>query len=220
MNGAFAALLGAMASVTAQAAEISGNIGAHFDYVDRGLSLAREEGAASAALYADFRRGFWFGATALRVDAPDGSDENFALAAGRTYAFDAYELDLSLSLDAFVGGRDFLYPELRARLSRDLGLLKATAGLAYAPDGRWFVRNEQTLYGYVEAEVPVPRVPWLTIVGHAGYETISDAADKADWGLGLAAGWSSFELSLGYEDSDRDIRIGRARFTASLRLFF
>lgn len=204
----------------ATAAELSGDVVGQIDYVDRGLSLSGEDPSVGGGLYLDYGAGFYAGVTAARVKDLRGNDALLGGVIGRSLGFDAYELDLSVALDGFIGGDDFLYPEVKARLSRDLGLLKAFVGLAYAPDGRWAVRNEQTLYGYFETEAPVPRLPWLTLTGHVGYEAITDAPDKTDWGLGLAAGYKALEFSLGYEDSDRDIKIGKARFVAAVRLFF
>lgn len=204
----------------AQQVSVSGNIAVLSELMDRGLSLSEGDPSGSGALYLDHASGFYLGGTLARTDDPAGNDLRLEGVLGYTRAIGAYELDLSAAVDSFHGEDSFGYPEFAARLSRDLGLVYAAAGVSYAPDGRWFVRDEDTVYTYLEAEIPVPRLPWLAVTSHVGYETVTDATDKADWGLGLAAGYRSFELSVGYEDSDSAAEIGEARAVAAIRFYF
>ncbi|GEQ99903.1 hypothetical protein JCM17845_05270 [Iodidimonas gelatinilytica] len=176
MKGAcFGVLLGFVLAPVAMAQQmpsgLSGTVAGMSDLVDRGLSLSDEDPSASAALFLDFGEKFYAGANVAHVDA-FGADVRAGGILGMVMPLDAYELDLSVSVDGFLGGDDFVYPEMRARLSRDLGLFYAAAGLSYAPDGRWAVRNEQTLYGYVETEVPIPGLPWLTGTAHVAMKPL------------------------------------------------
>jgi len=207
--------------VAAQEISVSGDISVLSDYVDRGLSLSAEDPSAGGALYLDHASGLYGGLVLSRVGVPAGNDlELEGIAGWRTRVLDAYDLDLSVSFDSFHGDDSFGYTEIGARLSRDLGLFFAAAGVSYAPNGRWFRRNLDTVYSYLEIDVPIPDIPWLTATGHAGWEIFSGAENKADWGVGLAAGWRDVELSVGYEDSDSDADFGNARVVAALRYYF
>lgn len=204
----------------AQQVTVSGNVAVLSELMDRGLSLSQGDPSASGALYVDHKSGLYLGGFLARADEPAGNDLELEGVLGFTRGIGAYELDLSVAFDSFHGEDSFGYPEIAAKISRDLGLVYAGAGVSYAPDGRWFIRDEDTVYTFLEAEVPVPRLPWLTVTSHLGYETVTDATDKADWGLGLAAGYKSLELTVGYEDSDSAADIGEARAVAAIRLYF
>lgn len=224
MRAGSVAVLAVLLSVRCAAAQdisVSGDIAVLSDYVDRGLSLSAEDPSASGALYLDHASGLYGGLVLSRVGAPSGNDLELEGVAGwRTRVMDAYDLDLSVSFDSFHGDDSFGYTEIGARLARDLGLVFVAAGVSYAPDGRWFRRNLDTVYSYLEADVPIPDIPWLTATGHVGWEIFSGAENKADWGVGLAAGWRDFELSVGYEDSDSDVDFGNARVVGALRYYF
>ncbi len=204
----------------AWALDLSGNVAAHTRLIDRGLSLSGDDPSASAELYGELGNGFYAGVNIASVDDLRGNDARLGGVMGKTFTLNAYKLDVSASLDGFVGEDATVYPELDARLSRDLGLFYAAVGLSYAPDGRWAARDRHTLYSYVETEVPIPSVPWLTATAHLGYEAIENARDKTDWGLGLVAGFSSFALSVSYEDSNRHAIRGGSRLVAALRYHF
>lgn len=204
----------------AWAFDLSGNIATHTRLIDRGLSLSGDDPAVSGALYGELGKGFYSGVNIARVDDLRGNDLRLGGVIGKTFTLHAYELDISASLDSFVGEDATLYPEIDARLSRDLGLFYAAIGLSYAPDGRWTARDRHTLYSYVEAEVPIPTVPWLVATAHLGHEAVENASDKTDWGVGMAAGFRSFALSVSYEDSSRRSFRGGSRLVAALRYYF
>lgn len=204
----------------AQSVSVSGELAVLSDYIDRGLSLPDEDPSGSGALYLDHSSGAYAGLVLARTDELRGNDLELEGVVGYTMGLEAYELDLSAAVDSFHGADSFAYPEFLAKLSRDLGLVYAAAGLAYAPDGRWLVRDEDTVYSFLELEVPIPRLPWLTATGHAGFSAITDAEDRADWGLGLAAGYEAFEFSVGYRDTDSSRAIGDGRVVGAIRVFF
>jgi len=208
------------APAAAQQVSVSGNIAVMSELVDRGVSLSEGDPSASVALYLDHDSGLYAGLFLARTDDLRGNDIELEGSLGYGADIGAYRLDLSADFDSFHGEDSFGYPEIAARLSRDLGLLYAAIGVSYAPDGRWLVRNEDTVYSFAEAEVPVPHVPWLAVTAHVGYEAVTDATDKADWGAGIAAGYESWELSVGYEDSDSSLDIGGARVIGAIRYYF
>ncbi|GAK33976.1 hypothetical protein JCM17846_15830 [Iodidimonas nitroreducens] len=214
-------LIGLLAPMAkAQDVKMSMDAAVMSDLVDRGLSLSDEDPSASFGIFADLGRHLYSGLTVASIDDFMGNDARISGIVGLSLPLDAYQLDLSVLADGFVGGDGFVTPEIRARLSRDLGLFVAAAGVSYAPDGRWSLRNQDVLYSYLETEVPIPRLSWLTAVAHVGYELFDGAANKTDWGMGLAAGYQAFEFSLNYEDSDRNDPRGDARLVAALRVFF
>lgn len=214
------ALVFAAMPAAAQQVSVSGDIALHSELMDRGLSLSEGDPSGSGAIYLDHDSGLYAGLFLARTDDPVGNDLELEGVLGYGQDIGAYRLDLSAAFDSFHGEDSFAYPEMAAKISRDFGLFYAAAGISYAPDGRWFIRNEDTVYTYLEAEVPVPHLPWLAFTSHAGYETVTDATDKADWGLGLAAGYRSLEFTVGYEDSDSGAEIGEARAVAAIRFYF
>lgn len=200
---------------------LSGTLGIASDRIDRGLSLSGEDPSGSAELFLDHANSGLFGGLVLaRTDDPVGNDLLLEGTLGIARPIGAWNLDLSGRVTSLQGEDSFAFPEVSARLWRDFGLFYTAAGVSWAPDGRWFVRDRNTVYSYVETEVPIPRLPWLAATGHVGLEAIDGAKDKVDWGIGLAAGWKSLELTLGYEDSDSGARIGNARAVAALRFHF
>lgn len=215
---AWFAAIGIVPDVNAQT--VTGHLAVLSDYVDRGLSLSGEDLAGQGQIFADADFGLYGGLFVSSVQDGRGNDVEVEAILGYGRQFGAYDLDVSLSADSFHGADSFVFPEIAARLSRDLGLAYLAAGIAYAPDGRWRVRNEQTLYSYGELEIPVPRLPWLAATAHVGWTAIADSPDRLDWGTGLVAGWRRFELSLAYEDSDAGGGIAGARAVAALRIYF
>lgn len=208
-------------AVAEDAIALSGTLGVASDRVDRGLSLSGEDPSGSAELFLDHEKsGLFAGLLLARADDPAGNDLLFEGTLGIARPVGAWNLDLSGRIASLHGEDSFAWPEVSARLWRDFGLFYTAVGVSYAPDGRWFVRDRDTVYSYVEAEVPIPRLPWLAATGHLGLEAIDGAKDKVDWGVGLAAGWKSLEFTVGYEDSDSDARIGNARAVAALRFHF
>ncbi len=204
----------------AQGIDLSGAVVFESDHIDRGLNLSGGDPAITGSLFLDHASGLYASVSLSRIDDLRGNDGRIEGVLGGTFDVGAYRLDLSAAVDGFFGADGFVFPEFQARLSRDLGLFYAAAGMAYAPDGRWFVRGRDSVYGYVETEVPVPRLAWLAVTAHLGRESIAGARDRTDWGLGLVAGHDWFDLSLAYEDSDARSRLGSARLVAALSLYF
>ncbi len=204
----------------AQSLALSGSVILESGHIDRGLNLSGGDPAATGRLFVDHESGFYGSVALSRVDDLRGNDGRIEGVLGRTFDVGGYRLDLSAAVDGFFGADGFVFPEFQARLSRDLGLVYVAAGVAYAPDGRWFVRKRDSVYGYLEAEVPIPRLPWLAATGHLGRESIAGARDRSDWGLGLVAGHDWFDVSLAYEDSDARSGLGSARLVAAISLYF
>ncbi|MFQ5348012.1 MAG: TorF family putative porin [Rhodothalassiaceae bacterium] len=204
----------------AQGWDLSAVVRGESDHVDRGLTLSGSDPAATATLYLDHESGLYGSLSLSRVNDRRGNDGRVEGVVGHRFALGAYTLDLSAAVDGFFGADGYLYPEFQARISRDLGLFYAAGGIAYAPDGRWFLRNRASVYGWLETEVPVPRLAWLAATAHVGRESLAGARDRTDWGLGLVASHDRFDVSLAYEDSNARLRIGRARVVVALSLYF
>ena len=204
----------------AQGIDLSGAVVFESDHIDRGLNLSGGDPAVTGRLFVDHESGLYGSVALSRIDDLRGNDGRIEGVFGKTFDIGAYRLDMSAAVDGFFGADGFVFPEFQARLSRDLGLFYAAAGMAYAPDGRWFVRKKDSVYGWLEAEVPIPRLAWLAATAHVGRESIAGTRDRTDWGLGLVAGHDWFDLSLAYEDSDARSRLGSARLVAALSLYF
>ncbi|RMD89100.1 MAG: hypothetical protein D6807_04380 [Alphaproteobacteria bacterium] len=215
-----AALLLSSPPAVAQGWDVSATVRGESDHVDRGLTLSGGDPAATATLYLDHESGLYGSLSLSRIDDRRGNDGRVEGVVGQRFEVGAYVLDLSAAVDGFFGADGYLYPEFQARVSRDLGLFYAAAGVAYAPDGRWFLRNRGSVYGWLETEIPLPRIAWLAATAHVGRESLAGTRDRTDWGLGLVASHDRFDVSLAYEDSNSRLRIGRARVVAALSLYF
>lgn len=199
---------------------LDGYVGVTSDYRDRGLSLSDRDFAAVASVGAFFDNGFYTGVDAGNVDTPNGGDARLEFFAGYSLDTGGYVYDFSVELDSIHGDGSQYYPEFKASISRDFGLAFTRAGVAYAPDGRWSNPNNQSVYGFADLEIPVPNMPALTIIGHVGRDFRSDIQNLWDWSAGLSAFVGDAELSVSYEKSSFDGRIGSGRVIVGARLYF
>lgn len=199
---------------------LDGYVGVTTDYRDRGLSLSDRDFAAVASVAAFFENGFYAGVDAGTVDTFNGSDARLEFFAGYSLDTGAYVYDFSVELDSFHGDGSQYYPEFKASVSRDFGLAFTRAGIAYAPGGRWANPNSESFYSFADLEIPVPNVPALTIIGHVGRDFRSDIENLWDWSAGLSAFVGDAELSVSYEKSSFDGRIGSGRVIFGARMYF
>ena len=200
--------------------DVSADVAAFSDYIDRGVSLSGEDPTIQGSFLVEHRAGFYVSGFASLVDDVNDNDVELEGVFGYGFNAGAYEVDVSASFTSLVGGDALGYFEVTGVVSRDFGLAYLSGGLSYAPDGRWFQQGRDTVYGYVQADVPIPTLPWLTLLSHVGYEVVDSGIDSADWGLGLAVTWRDLELSVGYEDSDLDNSLSNARAVVGLRYYF
>ncbi len=199
---------------------IEGYVGGVTDYRDRGLSLSDRGLAITGSVGAFHENGFYFGLDAGTVDIAGGGDARLEFFTG--YSLDAgdYVYDISFELDTFHGGGSQYYPEVKASVSRDFGLAFTRAGVAFAPEGRWFTPGNDSLYTFADVEVPIPNIPALTLITHVGRDFRGDIENLWDWSVGVSAFVSDAELTLAYDTSSFDGRAGSGRVIFGARWYF
>jgi len=227
MRNLATALMLAAATTTQSAAQdndggisLDGYIGLASDFRDRGLSLSDKDPAlmGSVGLFSD--SGFYGGVTAAIVDDGQGGDTKTEFYAGYQIDKGDYIYDLSFELDSFHGEGSRFYPEFKATMARDFGLAFIRGGASYAPDGRWSNPDIDSTYIFVDLDVPVPTLPELTVISRFGYDIRAGRSNLWDWGVGLSAFIDDVELSLMYEDSTLDQRIGNGAVILGAKFYF
>jgi len=214
--------LGAAAS--AQNAEpdwtIDGYVGLTSDYRDRGLSLSDKGVAVFGSLAVFHKNGLYGGLDAALIDDGRGGDKKTEFFAG--YSLDAgdYIYDFSVELDGIHGDTSDYYSEFKVSIARDFGLAFIRSGIGYAPDGRWNTPEVDSVYGYVDLEIPVPTLPDFTLISHIGYDARDKRSNLWDWSVGLSAFVESIEFNLRYENSSLDQRIGTGAVVLGTKLYF
>ncbi|MCJ9427817.1 TorF family putative porin [Kordiimonas marina] len=200
---------------------IDGYVGGVSDYRDRGIALSEKDPAVVASIGAYHENGLYFGVTGASINDQVGGDVRAKFFGGYRIDKGDYVYDLSVELDSFHGGGDRYYPDIRATVSRDFGIAFIRGGLNYAPDGRWSLPDNNSLYAFTNLEVPIPNVPELTFVSRAGYDMRGGGRSNLwDWGVGLSAFISDLELSVMYEDSSLDGRLGKGAVTFGAKYYF
>ena len=203
------------------AIEISGYVGGVTDYRDRGLSLSDQDPTVIAAVSLNHKSGFYVGVQGALIDDQFGRDAQTEFYAGYQYDSGSFVYDFSAELDSFFGGANTEYfPEFKASVARDFGIVYVKSGLAYAPEGRWNTPGVDSLYWSTNLELPVPTLPALTVISRLGYDIRDNRSDLWDWSVGLSAFVGDVEFSLVYEDSSLDQDIGDGAILFGARLFF
>ncbi len=201
--------------------ELYGDIGVTHDRRDRGLALSDFDVSPELRFDLSTDSGVFGGLSGSYVDDLLGGDARIRSFVGYAFDADGFTVDASVNLDTFHGdGASRFFPEIEASVSRDFGLLYIRSGLVYAPDGRWFTPDNQSLYSFANLEIPVPTLPELTVIGHVGYDIRDGRADIADWRAGVSYFWRDFELTVEYIDSAQDGPVGNGRVVTGLRLYF
>lgn len=199
---------------------VSGHLSIGSDDTDRGLSITNGDPGIEGALFLDKSDGLYGGLRLARADDPLGNDLLVEGFVGHRRAIGAYELDISVEVESLHGANSIGYVELRALALRDFGRVIISAGAAYAPDGRWFLRNRDQLYLFSDLDIPVRGAPWLSVNIHGGFEATESAPDAWNWGAGLSANWHALEGFANYEQSGRRSKRGDGRFVGGVRLYF
>lgn len=221
-----AAISAALVSVPAlgqsnSSVSVDGYVGAVSDYRDRGISLSGFDVAGTASVGIFHDSGAYVGIDgAAFTDGAASFDGRARLFAGYTIDRGDFIYDVSVELDSVYGGGSNFFPEIKATVSRDLGLAFTRVGFSAAPDGRWSNPSGENYYVFADAEVPVPTLPALTVVTHVGHDMRTGGENLWNWSAGLSAFVGDIELAGRYEKSSLNERIGKGRFVFSLRYFF
>ncbi|PCI59109.1 MAG: hypothetical protein COB37_12095 [Kordiimonadales bacterium] len=221
---AFIAAVTAATSAHAQDDEpdftFGGYVAVSNDYRDRGLTLSDGDISVYGSLSVFHKSGFYAGVDAALSDDTFGRDQKTEFYVGYSFDKGVYAYDFSFELEGFYGNSDAYYPEIKASISRDFGLAFIRGGAAFAPEGRWNTPGVDSLYTYADLDIPVPTLPALTFISHVGYDFRDGRSDLFDWSIGFSAVLDPVEISLTYEDSSLDQRIGNGAVILGFRAYF
>lgn len=198
------ALLGSslmLASGSAYAAEMSGNVAFANDYVYRGISQTNEEATIQGGFDVAAESGLYAGVWASNI-AFDGSIEidvyvGFAGEFSEGLGFDIGVLRYAYPNDA--GPNDSSFNEIYGSLS----YMDLTLGVAYSGD--FFFESGTATYIYIDYSVPLPNEFGLDF--HYANQSISDnetfgTPDYAEYSIGLSRTVVNLDLSLTWYDTD------------------
>jgi len=201
--------------------DFEASLGITNDYRDRGFSLSDKDFSVFGSVNIFHKSGLYGGMIVATVDDPDERNFKGDFYVGWSQESDGYIYDLSVEIGSMVGGpRDRIYPEFQASVARDYGLAFFKTGVAWAPDGRWTSPDNDTFYGYLDGEIPVPNLPLLTVLTHVGYDVRGERRNLWDWSLGVSAFIKNTEFTVSYEDSSSRNPIASGAVIFSLRQYF
>ncbi len=198
------ALLGSslmLASSSAFAAEVSGNVALASDYVYRGISQTNEEATIQGGFDVAGESGLYAGVWASNI-AFDGSVEIDVYAGLSGQFSESLEFDIGVLHYDYpndAGPNDSSFEEIYGSLSyQDL-----TLGLAYSSD--FFFESGNATYIYLDYSVPLPNNFGLDF--HYANQSISDNAtfgtpDYAEYSLAVTWTVAEVDVSLTWYDTD------------------
>lgn len=200
--------------------EFDGYISVSTDHRDRGVSLSGTDPALTGGLTVSkgsFFAGV-FGAWAKDLNGRETQTEFFA---GYMMPLGGWDLTLSGELDSFHdNSSSSFYPEVKAAISRDYGLAYVNGGVSWSLDGRWNNPLNDSVYSWVDVDVPIPSMPEYTVVAHLGHDIIDGNKNITDWSIGMSAFIKDFEISASYVDTTYDDKRGKGAFLAGLKFYF
>lgn len=218
-------LLGMTAWVNSASAGVSSTITLTNDYDFRGVSQSAEDPALQASIdYADNKSGWYVGAW--------GSNVNFGNADLELDMYTGFtgKTDAGLGWDA--GFIYYTYDESRYNFPEIYSAFSYSffkAKLAYTND--WFGRDSpghaSAFYLSADANVPVPAVPNLSVVGHIGrtvgganFDRYTGFGDYTDLSAGVVYTIKKFDLGLKLVTTDADPKIRTDVGNMETRLIF
>jgi len=211
-----------------------GDIAISSNIIDRGRAKTTNDYGVSATL--SLTKGDVFGGVYLSNITAPGYGGEIEVFAGVTKPLGGWDLTLSGKVD-ILNGKDYLmagapvvgknkyFPELKATLARDYGIAYIVAGTSWSMDGRWDTPSD-SIYSFVDAEFPIPRMPELTLITHVGQDFRQNNSNAFDWSVGLSVFVKDFELTTSYVKTTQPLSYngftdrGKGRFVTGLKFYF
>ncbi len=195
-------------AVTAQAAEVSGNVALVSDYRFRGIS--QNAGEISPAIQGGFdvafENGIYLGTWASNVNFSEGGAIEMDFYGGWAGSIaDGLDLDVGYYYYAYPKdgpGNDLDYQEFAA----SLGFMGATVGAIYSND--FFAETDAYWYLYGDYSFPLGEAFSLDL--HLGYNSFDEEEflfeeDKyMDWSVGVSTSYFDLDWSIAYIGTDLD----------------
>ncbi len=204
------ALLGAgLASVPAHAdgsgfpGKFKANVTFASEYIFRGVSLTNEDPAIQGSLEWDHDSGFYAGVWGSNIKNDPGTLEfDYYAGYGGDLGNSGFTFDVSTIYYTYPGDEaDGNYFEFQGKLGRDFGIVSTTVGAAYVPSGQAAYGDNDAIYLWGDAEVPIPNTP-VSAGFHLGYEDFGHSDNKLDWSAGLYATLIGLDFGVAYVDTN------------------
>ncbi|MDQ8029933.1 MAG: TorF family putative porin [Brevundimonas sp.] len=215
---AVVALFAAAGSANAQ--DVSWNVGVTSDYVFRGASQTDEDFAIQGGVDLTFDSGFYAGAWASNVEFGDETAAEVDVYGGYRTEAGGFALDFGVVGYLYVdepSAADYTYLEFKAAASRAFGPVTLGAAVYFSPD--FFGVDEEATY--VEANGSFTPADKWTVSGAVGHQTLSVSDDYTTWNAGVAyALTDNLSIDARYHDTDVDAPLYDDRVVASLKFAF
>ncbi|MCR9129102.1 MAG: TorF family putative porin [Alphaproteobacteria bacterium] len=194
----------------ASAPTVEGNVSIVSDYRFRGVSLSDETIALQGGLDAGWESGFYVGTWGSSIEPVGNSELELDLYAGfSSETASGIGYDIGVLVYTYPGASDTEYLEIYGSLSKTLGPIAHSVGVAWAPE-QDNIGGDDNLYLYYSGEAPLGGVEGLTAVFGVGWESgvfgdpDGDGDDKVDFTLGLVLSRLGLDFGLTYVDTTED----------------
>lgn len=184
---------------------LSANVGLYTDYAFRGVSQSNEGPAVQGGFDVSHTTGLYAGIWGSNVNFNDGDEAKIELDyyAGYANEYNGFAYDLGFIYYSYPGADSRLnydFWEIAGAVGYDFDFASLSGSVNYSPE--FFGDTGDAFYTAAALDVPLPYD--FTASAHVGYQTIDDAPDYMDWGLGLGYDLHGFGLSLNYTDTNLD----------------
>ncbi|WCL53199.1 TorF family putative porin [Gimibacter soli] len=204
---------------------LSANASLVSEYRFRGLSLSEKDPAIQGGFDVSTKDGFYIGAWGSSIEGY-GTDTG-GLSELELDIYAGYATEIGAGLTADIGVLAYTYPgsdgthyvEAYGSISGNFAeLVDWKLGAAYVWGGQANLTNQDNIYVYLDAGVPIKDTP-ITATGHIAYEDGAFGDGKWDWNLGLEYAFEQYSVSVQYVDTNVD-GIGAAAAVFGLHASF
>jgi uncharacterized protein (TIGR02001 family) len=172
-------------SSSAQATNMSANVGVTSNYIWRGMTQSDKHFSVSAGLDYSHNSGFYLGGWAASVDFNDNTNAELDAYAGYQISLNDVNVDVGYLYYGYQGGDDLNFSELYLRTSYK----NFTVGFSSLVDSQWGAEFAEM--NYLEASYQVDLANEISINIHAGHWLLTDADNFQDFSIAISkAGFS------------------------------
>lgn len=186
---------------------ISGSAGIYSQYRFRGISLSDEDLAVQGSLGLSHSSGFYVGAWGSNLagfGTFGGSNMELDIYGGFAGEAGGVGYDVSVLWYTYPGTDETDYFEFIGKLSKALGPVDGTLGVAYVPS-QSSVGSEDNFYVFGDLAYGIADTP-VTLKAHLGYSdgdgTLSPTGNYLEWSLGADIAIKNLTLGVSYVDTD------------------
>lgn len=187
---------------------LSANVALMSEYRFRGLSLSEKDPAIQGGFDISTKDGFYIGAWGSSIQGY--GTETGGLSELELDIYGGYRTEIGAGLTADVGLLAYTYPgsdgthyiEAYGSISGNAAdIVDWKLGAAYVWGGQANLSNQDNIYLYLDAGVPIKDTP-ITATGHIAYEDGAFGDGKWDWNLGLAYALQQYTVTVQYVDTN------------------